>query len=229
MYVCSVLHVPCDFIKIVESTIQDFIWNGKKPKIKQSTLIGNYDDGGLKLPDFQSSLKANRAKWAIKLFQPNEKDNENIRLILSKYLYRIGGVDHVKGNFDKQIIPQNIPPFYRDILMIWSEISDNDNAQNDPNKIFNQYLWNNKNIKIGGSSVFYKVFSDLGINRIIDLCDENGSFTWVYVKGKGLQDKDYFKWAGIIYAIPPIWKTKIKGKIDKFLHIKLNMSIDEKT
>jgi hypothetical protein len=41
-YVCTKTYVTDLFMKTVENTIKDFIWNGKKPKIKQNTLIGEY-------------------------------------------------------------------------------------------------------------------------------------------------------------------------------------------
>ncbi|RUA06759.1 MAG: hypothetical protein DSY43_01270 [Gammaproteobacteria bacterium] len=203
LYVCSVLHVPEDFIKIIESTTQDFIWNGKKPKIKHSTLIGDYEEGGLKLPDFQSCLKANRVKWAIKLFQSNEENN-NVSSIPSTYLKTIGGFHQINDNFDRKRIPKNIPAFYKSVLTTWSEISENNS--NDPNIIYNQYLWNNKYIQIGGHAVFYKDFSVLNINKILDLCDTNGDFTWEHAKGRGLQNNDFLRWAGIIHALPAMWK-----------------------
>ena len=67
LYVCSKSFVPDYFIRKVKNVIQDFIWNGKKPKIKYDTLIGSYFKGGINLPDFKSSIKANRVKWALKI------------------------------------------------------------------------------------------------------------------------------------------------------------------
>ena len=57
-YVCSKMYVNKEFLQIIESTMKDFIWNGKKPKIKHTTLIGDYLQGGLRLPDFTLQLKA---------------------------------------------------------------------------------------------------------------------------------------------------------------------------
>ena len=42
--------------------MKDFIWNGRKPKIKHDTLIGDYINGGLKLPDLSIALRANEIK-----------------------------------------------------------------------------------------------------------------------------------------------------------------------
>lgn len=78
-----------DFVKIIKSTIKDFVWNGKKPKIKYNTLIGDYCAGGLKLPDFDSVLKANRVKRAVNLIYSDESNMSTT--IPSLYLESIGG------------------------------------------------------------------------------------------------------------------------------------------
>ena len=36
------------FIDQINSLKKDFVWRGKRPKIKHSTLIGDYKEGGYK-------------------------------------------------------------------------------------------------------------------------------------------------------------------------------------
>ena len=45
--------VPVTIIKKIERIQKYFIWNGKKPKIKHTTLINDYDEGGLKDIDIE--------------------------------------------------------------------------------------------------------------------------------------------------------------------------------
>ena len=47
--------VPTTIIKKIEQIQRDFIWNVKKPKIKHTTLINDYEEGGLKDIDMKSS------------------------------------------------------------------------------------------------------------------------------------------------------------------------------
>ena len=46
--------VPKHVVDTIQAFHRDFIWNSKKPKIKHSTLIGYYSDGGLKDIDLTS-------------------------------------------------------------------------------------------------------------------------------------------------------------------------------
>ena len=52
VYCCSVLNVPAEFVKEVNSTIFSFIWNFKPDKIKRKTLIGPVCKGGLNMINF---------------------------------------------------------------------------------------------------------------------------------------------------------------------------------
>ena len=48
LYTCTMTNFTKDFIKQLEDLRKNFIWNGKRPIIKHSTLIGDYVDGGYK-------------------------------------------------------------------------------------------------------------------------------------------------------------------------------------
>ena len=46
--------VPGDILTHLENIHKYFVWNGKRPKIKHSTLLNDYSNGGLK---YRHSLK----------------------------------------------------------------------------------------------------------------------------------------------------------------------------
>jgi len=73
-FVCSKTGVSESFIKLVKSEVVNFIWNGRKAKIKYNTLIGTREEGGpLKLPDFGSMVKSSLFKWAVRLLDGGSK------------------------------------------------------------------------------------------------------------------------------------------------------------
>jgi len=57
VYSCSVLNVPAEFVKEVNSSIFSFIWNFKPDKIKRKTLIGLICNGGLNIVIFSDVVK----------------------------------------------------------------------------------------------------------------------------------------------------------------------------
>ena len=51
-----------------------FLWNNKPEKIKLSILIGNKQEGGIEMPDFETYSKCLKIKW-IKLLCHNDEAN----------------------------------------------------------------------------------------------------------------------------------------------------------
>ena len=60
-------HCPSKYISDVKDEITKFIFDGRKPKIKYDILIGDCLQGGVRFPDLESMMKANRVGWAIKI------------------------------------------------------------------------------------------------------------------------------------------------------------------
>ena len=57
------MHMPKAYIAEIKKRITNFIWNGKLPKVKYSTLISTIEEGGLALQDVECKLKAIQIKW----------------------------------------------------------------------------------------------------------------------------------------------------------------------
>ena len=56
IFISYLNEVPTTIIKKIEQIQRDFIWNGKKAKIKHTTLINDYEEGGLKDIDIESKF-----------------------------------------------------------------------------------------------------------------------------------------------------------------------------
>ena len=63
----TVLPSPgANFIKNIETTIFNFIWGGKRDRIKRATLKAKYKDGGLQVPDILQKSKSLNIAWIKK-------------------------------------------------------------------------------------------------------------------------------------------------------------------
>ena len=63
-FLASCIHVPNQVIQEVESIVFDFLWNGGNGLvIKRATIVGDIEDGGLKMVGVKSMFKALRVKW----------------------------------------------------------------------------------------------------------------------------------------------------------------------
>ena len=63
VYTSTMVSPPKQFIDLLSCIKQNFIWNGCCPKIKHSTLVGEYAEGGYKDVDIQSQLESLKMIW----------------------------------------------------------------------------------------------------------------------------------------------------------------------
>ena len=69
LYTCTITNFK-DFTKQLEDLRKNFIWNGRRPKIKHSTLTGDYVDWSYKDVDIETKLSSQRIIW-IRRFLDN--------------------------------------------------------------------------------------------------------------------------------------------------------------
>ena len=64
MFLFLVLPSPEDFhMNLFLQIIKDFLWKGKRPRIKHTKLVREYNQGGLKLADLRTKDIAMKVKW----------------------------------------------------------------------------------------------------------------------------------------------------------------------
>ena len=71
VYVASLVVVLEKILNKLESIHKNFIWKGKKPKIKHSSIIADYTDGRQKDVDISAKIKALQPVWVRRLFEEN--------------------------------------------------------------------------------------------------------------------------------------------------------------
>ena len=133
---------------IVNKLVVNFIWNGKKPKIKRDTLIGPKDKGGLELPDYEIVTKSLQCAWVKRM---KEGIRKQWMEVASFYLENVGGPFIFDCDYDLHLLNlSNMPAFYIDVLKAWTEVQGLCKADFHQNNIRSSILWNNKNITIEG-------------------------------------------------------------------------------
>ena len=68
IYLFSVLPKPNDdSLKELDTVLYKFIWSNKPDKVSRKTLVGDYQDGGLKMMHIPSMIKGLKVPWAKRL------------------------------------------------------------------------------------------------------------------------------------------------------------------
>ena len=65
------LTIPIGFEEKVKSLVLNFLWSGRKNKVKYSTIIVTNDVGDLDFPDIKSQLEAQRIMSIKRLIEGN--------------------------------------------------------------------------------------------------------------------------------------------------------------
>ena len=76
-------NVPNSTIETLKVIHNKFLWSNKMAQVKQTTLIGNYSDDGLRAVDIVSKLKALKMTWIRRLVDNNP---HTWKIIPRKYL-----------------------------------------------------------------------------------------------------------------------------------------------
>jgi hypothetical protein len=195
----------------VENEIVGFLWGNKKTKIKYQTLIGEYNEGGIKMPDLESMIQANRVRWALKIMNKNTESywKSFVKIILRPF----GGTDILAENFDfsRVVKSQNIkiPVFYKEVFYARSEVSKT-NVVNFAD-IVRQPIWFNRFIHLKIDHINSRYFMEKGILTVNDVWDRFNGPDWEKMKGKGFCDKDYLAWRCIVGALPVEWKAILRN------------------
>ena len=116
LYVTSLLDTPRDFVKKVKSLVLDFLWSGRKPKVKYSAIIGDKLRGGLEFPDIQSKIEAQHIMCIKRLIDDNQNKLRPWKEIPLNYSKPLGGAYGISNNFNVKMVPNKIPPFYKNLF-----------------------------------------------------------------------------------------------------------------
>jgi hypothetical protein len=120
IYPCGMLYTPKFVIDQLIKIAYAFIWNSKPNKIKRNTLIADYKNGGLKMLDIESFIKAQKAMWVKRL---TDHQTGSWKTYPLKLLGKLLGNNSFKCSLSKQDIQKaNLTDFYKQVVESWVEI-----------------------------------------------------------------------------------------------------------
>ena len=193
VYICSLLPVADEFVKELNRLVYKFLWNGPDKTIRLST-INDYAKGGLRMIDLDCMIKSLRLAWLQRIYNVTEGP---WKWYLSHLLTKFGGLFLFNCNYDVNDL--SVPsPFYFQLLKWWSEFREDFASVKDWQNI----IWNNRDIRIDGSPVFYKNFFLSGIVYLRDLllnCNNIDSFE---IAARNIEKSNFLIWTGLRDSIP---------------------------
>ena len=204
---------PQKYLKILNKSIFNFIWNSKVEKVKRCTLTQDYSQGGLRMIDVTKQILSFRLRWLGRLLDDSEGPWKN----MCHYWYNcIGGINLLLHcNYDHKLLDLRgvqLPDFYLEILQAWNYVKNNTNCETGSVQNMNvhkQIIWYNKNIVWNTKSLFYEDWFNCGIVYVQDLFEE-GHFVSVEkilarLKTKKSKQNMLFDYSKLKKAILKVW------------------------
>ena len=189
----SLIHVPDEIVRQVNTIIYNFVWNGKTDKVKRKILIQDIDMGGLKMIDFDNYIKAAKVKWIQFYLNSEDASWKNT------FEYFCGkenlGV-FLRSNFALKELPKDLPEYYLDSLKNWHFLR---KKQKPPNTY--DFIWYNETFKINNSTVYNHRLFQIGIWSIKDLYSNNILIPFQEWKKRGAKCVDFMCWRGMINVL----------------------------
>ena len=112
--------MQCDefHIKAINKLLFNFIWKGKRDKIKRNTIIAEKSEGGLKMVDFRLKDKALKCMMLKRLLEPGK---EKWKAIPMYYLDKYGGAGlllsvHALPYECKEDSGNKVPLYYKQLI-----------------------------------------------------------------------------------------------------------------
>ena len=194
-----------EFIKKINTLLYSFVWKGKD-KVKRTAFINPIDKGGLKMPNIESMISAQRI-ICIKRYLST--DPAGWKIFLDFYLKKVGGKFLFHCNFNYIKLPITLPEFYKECIVTWSRL--NEDTPSSPSEIANQVIWNNQFICIESKSIYNSRLIDLGIVRIGDLYDAREEFkSYKEPLYSTLSPVQHFLLFSLFNAFPEEWRKILK-------------------
>ena len=210
IYQCSNLAVPDSIIKELNQIAFDFIWQGKPDKVNRTTVIADYEEGGLKMLDVECFINAQKVMWVKRLLA--KKDEGSWKIYPQRLLSKILHNHSFQCNFNLKQIKFQIQPFYKQLFEAWNKIKEC--PEDDPFKVRREVLWFNKLITTGGKKgklICYKDWYKSGIVFIHDIVNEDGNIKSIEELETEfniqISPMDY---NSLITSIPVKWKRILK-------------------
>jgi exonuclease III len=207
IYALSVLPSPNkEFLTNLQKKLFDFVWDGKGEAIKRDTLIGDYKDGGYRMPDLLLYSQSLKIIWLKRLTTYEGNWTEYITNMLPN-----NDVTYFMNcpiNFADLLKKPRKDNIWSEILLKWCIINQNFNQGKKDNleSIFDENLWWNSRIKIDKKVVYYEDWANHNINKVHHLFKDTGEILTHKEFEEKFQIKTPFtKFYGIRHSIRNTW------------------------
>lgn len=215
-FIGSIIDLPSEFVNRLNRMFFKFVWGGSE-KVKRTTLINEYEKGGLKMLNLSHFLDSLKLTWIKKLADSEISTWKNIPISLLKNTCLDLNIFKCNCSFEtmnKSVkgILKEIPSFYLNLVKVWLKTNKTETI-NDIENWDNQVIWNNDCITSKGNTLYFKGWINIGFIYVSDLFKDDGKmYTFDEIKDRFVHPANAcIQYIAVKQAIPTLWKNKRTG------------------
>ena len=187
--------LPETYIVKIEKEFENFIWNGKKPKIPIKTLQVLKQEGGLKLVNLRNKDKAIKVSWVQRL-----EHNDKLACLAYEYLHpllreKIWQTNLSKEDAQKLFVGNN--KFWNHVMYAWCELNW------EPFKK-NYLIWYNLEIRIDNLPIYWEKQCKKGLMYVYQLYENDKIISCI--RAQEMYQLDIMSYNALISVIPKYLK-----------------------
>ena len=195
-----------DQLKRFDEIIGDFIWKGKRSKIKQSVLKAHRHFGGMRLIDALSKIKALKISWLFNMDPFYVQWREQIcPPSLGTLLWRCN-LNPKQVNIYFPMVEK----FWHQVLEAWFELTYKE-CVTEPGDILSQILWYNSHVTSGNRVFEDNELIECGVIYVEDLLDNSHNLLSHADFCHKYSTVDWFWYVKLTSSVPKHWLQKVKG------------------
>ena len=215
-YPMSLKTVPREVKIKIEKLVWSFVWDAKTELVKRTACVRKREFGGLGVPDLDIVIDSSRIKMLLRIIGGVE---EKWKILPRKYLQVLDRKYGIKyfvlhvSNSNEELKDIPIPEYYKEMIMAWQRLKRITEHIETKENVLNQIIWCNDHVKVNGKVLVDNNWSKVGIKRIKDVMNSDGTMRINEVKNIAKNKAEVmFKLNRIKVGIPKSWKERLKNQ-----------------
>ena len=159
---------PHAFMNDLNKEMYNFLWDGKKNKLRKDVIGRPLEKGGLGMMDINSFLGALKSSWIGRVW-----NNVNLQYHISNLYPKILEIKNRGSEFTKEVVETIENPFWKDVCRYYEKLQKTCKIQ-DLNEFLAENIHYNPNIIQGKKTVVIRTWLEAGITKIHHLISDHG-------------------------------------------------------
>jgi len=209
-YLAASVECPSAYVKRINQIIYNFIWKGKRDKVKRQTMIMKREEGGLGVIDFKLQERSMKVMMLKRILT---KGKENWKRLPLYYLSKPGQNNlllHLDSIPESHIMESfTMPGYYEQIVKAWYCCKQKKQTDVNTRLIREQIIWSNNNIRYKGKTLWFSNWIESNILFVNDIFNNEGTFKDEVFNSIKDRRNVIAELHMLKNAIPVTWKQKL--------------------